>query len=171
MATSSIIKDLPSRQEILHSLDYNPETGIFTWIHPSKYVPWLKGHTAGCVGSGGYIAIKFSGGCFKAHRLAWVIIHGCNPLGVVDHKDGNIQNNRADNLRDLNPSQSAINKPIYANNNSGFKGVRAVRGKWRSVIRASGRRIHLGYYNTVEEGAAAYEAAALIHHGEFRRGA
>jgi hypothetical protein len=89
-------------------------------------------------------------------------IMGCAPSQLVDHEDGDGLNNQRSNLRFATTAQNALNQP--ARNRSGYKGVRLAQdtGKWRAVI-------SLGSFDSPEEAARAYDAAALIHHGEFAR--
>lgn len=35
------------------------------------------------------------------------------------------------------------------------------------VVTLGRRNVHIGNYHTIEEARAAYDAAALIHHGDF----
>ena len=41
--------------------------------------------------------------------------------------------------------------------------------EWQTYIRVDGRAVHLGYFVTREEAAAAYVEAAQRLHGEFAR--
>jgi len=58
---------------------------------------------------------------------------------------------------------------MYCTNTTGFKGVYydARRNKWQAIMCMNNRRIHLGYYSTKEEAAAAYAEAANRLHGDF----
>jgi hypothetical protein len=102
------------------------------------------------------------------------VIAGKKDGHIVDHEDGDGLNNRRSNLRFATASQNQFNKRINRNNTSGFKGVRYAgwaRGesKWRATIFTDGRHKSLGYYPTPELAAAAYDAAAQAHFGEFAR--
>lgn len=84
----------------------------------------------------------------------------------VDHRDRNGLNNRRNNLRAATPSQNNTNsyRPV---NKSGFRGVVAMRKKWRAQIRRDGQRTNLGFFDSPVEAARAYDEAAVRFHGEF----
>jgi len=63
-------------------LSYNPNTGLFTWIKPSKFHPRMQGQVAGSVGTGGYIHIRVDGKKYRAHRLAWLYVYGLPPYAI-----------------------------------------------------------------------------------------
>ena len=87
----------------------------------------------------------------------------------VDHIDHDPLNNRRENLRLATNSENQHNQPKYANNTSGYKGVsfREDRQKWLAQVAVNGKRIHLGYFDTPEAAAAAYDTAAQTLHGTF----
>lgn len=87
----------------------------------------------------------------------------------VDHKNGNKLDNRRSNLRLCSPSQNAGNQKKRSTNTSGFKGVYYFKrdGTWQAQITVAGDKIHIGYFATPEEAAAAYDAEARKRFGEF----
>lgn len=94
----------------------------------------------------------------------------------VDHINGDRLDNRRTNLRVATHQQNLCNRPVHAQNASGFKGVGpwTHSGKyrapvWRARIKVNGKRISIGTYPTAEAAARAYDDAARLHHGEFAR--
>jgi hypothetical protein len=139
-------------------LDYDPETGVFTWKQRRKNC--RVGAIAGSATVRGYIEIKIDGKHHLAHRLAWLHVHGTWPTNVIDHIDGNGSNNAISNLRDVTQSQNAENrKRAHANNKCGLLGVGRSRSKWRARILLYGEELHLGTFDTPEEAHAVYLAA------------
>lgn len=109
--------------------------------------------------------LTFSYKDFVTARVIWLWYYGEWPKGFIDHKDGNPSNNRIENLRDVNCSQSSCNRT--SSNLYGYKGVTTIGNRWRSSIRIDGKRIFLGSFLTIEEAAEAYRQAALKYHGEY----
>lgn len=94
------------------------------------------------------------------------------PSGVeVDHINGNGLDNRRCNLRPATSSQQNMNTRKRSDNSSGFKGVswHTKAGKWRAVISANRKVLHLGYFESPDAAYEAYLAASSQHHGEFAR--
>lgn len=85
----------------------------------------------------------------------------------VDHEDNDKLNNQCDNLRPSTREQNARNVAPRRDNKSGYKGVSWFRYKWASRITIDRKLRHLGYFDTPEQAAAAYNSAALEHYGEF----
>lgn len=90
-----------------------------------------------------------------------------DPKVEVDHRWGNGLDNQRANLRTATRTQNAQNR--LKNKGHLYKGVtwNVKDQKWRAQIRALGKKIYLGSFNTALEAAAAYDAAALKYHGEF----
>ena len=163
-------------------LDYDPETGIFTWkkkprnqfksdrdfnFWNSKYA----GSVAGGKNSKGYIQIKIEKVIYKAHRIAILFTTGTIPNNDVDHIDGDKCNNKIKNLRIANRSQNVANTKVRINSTSGLKCVCWNIGnkKYQARIRVDGASVHLGYFDCPAAASFAYQIAADIHFGEFAR--
>lgn len=157
-------------QVFLHRvLDYDLETGIFTWLVSSGSAK--PGKIAGCYSDDGYIRIRIGGTLYLAQRLAWLYVTGNWPDNQIDHEDGIKGNNSWDNLRDATNSQNQMNRTNAINNQSGYKGVHFcnTREMWIARLQRDNVVYHLGEYETADEAGAAYEVAAKIHFGEFAR--
>jgi hypothetical protein len=162
-------------------LDYNPDTGIFTWRprpldHFKSEIDWKSWNTQHAnemAGSNkkGYSQIQINKNKLLSHRLAWFYFYGEWPTSGLDHINGIKNDNRICNLRLATDSQNSHNVGVKTNNKSGFKGVSFSRekNKWRAAIALKGKTFFLGYYKTPEEAHAAYCAAATKYHGEFAR--
>ena len=95
------------------------------------------------------------------HRVIWAMHTGAWPVEVIDHIDGDTENNSVYNLREVSVAENSRNSKKYDNNTSGFIGVtRTTSGKWQARIGYDGGRICLGSFNTPEEAYAAYRAEA-----------
>lgn len=153
-------------ERLRHLLDYDPITGNFTRRVTSGKA--RAGKPAGSLYALGYVYICVDGVRRGAHRLAWLHYHGVMPPEQVDHINGKKDDNRISNLRLATHAQNNRNRPAQANNTSGFKGVRqTAHGTWNARITVDHQEIHIGNYQTIEEARAAYDAAALMHHGDF----
>lgn len=161
---------IPSVNELREKLDYNHETGAFTWkkLRNSKRI----GETAKCLDVAGYIQISFGTGCVhKGHRIAWAMHYGEWPKGPIDHINGVRNDNRIVNLREVDHQTNCQNVRIgsMVNNSTGILGVHLGQSKtnpFRAKIMFNGKQIHLGGYPTAELAHAAYvEAKRKIHAG------
>lgn len=86
---------------------------------------------------------------------------------IVPLINGDRDDNRIENLRDVTGAENARNRRLQADNATGRTGVTAYpfQGQLRFVarIRVGGKLHHLGYFATVEEAAEARRAAEIKH--------
>jgi hypothetical protein len=166
-------KNALTAERLRELLDYDPETGVFTWkVRTGCRV--RIGQQAGSLRVDGYVFIGLDGGKHLAHRLAWLHVHGEWPPVEIDHVSGVKSQNQLSNLRLATRSQNQRNVGRISTNTSGFKGVTldgkaGPRKPWLAQIKFGRRSVYLGNYATPEGAHAAYCEAAREHHGEFSR--
>lgn len=115
---------------------------------------------------GRYLAKTDSGSeQLHLHRYLMHPPPGC----FVDFRNGDGLDCRRSNLRLLTRQSNRTKSRLSSRSTSGYKGVRRVNRRWRATITVNGKRIHLGYFDTPEEAAEAYNAAARKAFGEFAR--
>ncbi len=105
-----------------------------------------------------------------AHRVIWKMATGTDPR-TIDHINGEGNDNRLVNLREVNHSTNMRNRKLSANNGSGANGVDICNGRYRSRINLEGRSIHIGMFDTLAEAICARKARAAklgftADHGE-----
>lgn len=132
-------------------LDYEPSTGDFTWRVSRGHV--AKGARAGAVGAAGYVYIGINGKTLRAHRLAWLHVHGRWPMEFLDHINGARSDNRIENLREVSNAENMQNIRVIRAK-SGLVGVYwHKRGrKWMASIQVNKKQIYLGLHES-EDGA------------------
>ena len=162
MLTQKFLKDY---------LCYDADTGIFTRAKDIKH--FKTGQILGTRHSTGYIVIRINNKLYKAHRLAWLYVHGEFPDLVIDHINGNGFDNRLQNLREVTQKQNCENQKIHKNNTSGHPGVdwSKAANKWRAKITLNYKTIHIGLFENKDQAIDAYKSfAAKVHtHNAFAK--
>lgn len=154
------------RVRVEELLSYNPETGIFTWRKDRRAVA-KKGDVAGSLDHG-YIRIKLGGRKCNAHRLAWLMVTGSMPAGVVDHINGDRSDNRFCNLRDTTPKVNAQNRRS-ASKDKQFTDVigpsfQTGRRKWLVNVKVDGKSRFVGRFDNLADANEAYVKAKRDFH-------
>jgi len=141
---------------------YNLESGILVWkprnfnsLFANGWNTKYANKEAGVKNSTGYLCVSINQHKFLVHRVIWKLLNGTEPV-IVDHIDGNRQNNKASNLRQADESLSQFNKTL--------KSGRLPRGvqpnKYRFMARLKDK--YLGTYATPEEAHQVYKTAANL---------
>ena len=76
-----------TQKELLENLVYDKDTGVFT-RKISLNTKIRVGDVAGGKDVKGYVCIRVMGKTYKAHRLAWLYVHGKWPENEIDHING-----------------------------------------------------------------------------------
>jgi hypothetical protein len=121
----------------------------------------MLGKVAGTLADG-YINISIDGTVYRAHRLAWLYVHGVFPK-EIDHKNRIRSDNRISNLRVVTRTRNNFNR-------SNVKGYTKRNGKYRAQITYLGKNYSLGQYDTTEEATEAYHTKRREFLGEIDRG-
>jgi hypothetical protein len=90
---------------------------------------------------------------------------------LVDHINGDGMDNRRANLRSATASQNNCNKGAAPGFASQYKGVALISRRksrpWLAQIKKDRKYFYLGYFDSQDDAARAYDTAARELHGEF----
>ena len=159
-------KSNPDKDDFRAILNYNPDTGLFTWKKrpvemfnhykdpktvAKEWNLFHEGKEAFCSKSEtGYLSFGVFGGSFPAHRVAWLITYGHWPKQDIDHINRVTDDNRIINLRDVSRSVNIENTVSYKGSSSRFKNVSWAQQsqKWVATYKLNGKKIYLGSFKS-----------------------
>jgi hypothetical protein len=157
-----------TQDRLKSQINYDPSTGVFTWIAKRKGVK--TGSECGRISKGHhYREISIDNTLYRAHRLAFLYMDGILPTQDIDHVNRIKHDNSWNNLRLCNKSQNSANTGLKISNTSGYKGVvwDKNRNKWRVQIRIKGKKTNLGRFDDLNEAILISEKALKKEFGEF----
>lgn len=169
-------QNLPDPETLHDLLDYDPETGVFTWLerdasyftHEANWKGWntkWAGRRAFTTKTRkGYLTGYLLNVPVYAHRVAWAFVHGVWPEQPVHHINGRCNDDRIANLRLETQSSLSMKFPGGNVSKSGHRGVHWHKesGKWSAMLRRQGKARYLGLFSELEDAIAARKAAELV---------
>ena len=142
-----------TQQELKDALEYNPETGFFTWRENSGH--HIAGGTVAGIIYNNYRMIYFWQKKYRASRLAWFYMTGQWP-NVIDHLNGDTDDNRWCNLRNTTKRGNMQNLRIHREGKL-LGAHRSSRDKkWHARAEINGKVKCFGSFNTEIEAHQAY---------------
>lgn len=129
----------------------------------------LAGEVASWADVRGYRKVAIGKTTVYEHVAIMALLRGQWPNSKIDHRDGDLQNNRPDNLRFCTAGQKrssakhqkvrSLPRNVYASTNP--------KGSFYVQIRKNGVVHYIGFYKDLEQAAEAAKKAHLALHGAF----
>lgn len=156
----------PSIAYLRECFEFDADTGVLRWrARPMHHFNGPHGHrttngrsagkVAGSPSSKGYLQVEINGVSFKAHRIVFALVSGGWPAGEIDHINGNPQDNRPLNLRQVEGFENMANKGMYARNRTGepnisYRAEPHLHARWHVQIVAKGVK-HQAYFRSLDD--------------------
>lgn len=151
--------ELPSVSVLRTLFDYNYQTGVLTRKHNTKGGKGKAGDAVGCPNRFGHLRVKIKDKGYAVHRVIWKWVTGEDPGDkVIDHINTDPADNRWCNLRLVDHSTNCLNSD-RKNKSKVYPGVHMRNGRWVARIGVDYKRIHLGYFPSMEEAIKARKQA------------
>jgi hypothetical protein len=141
---------------------------LFYYKDGSLY--WLKNDKKiSSKGCGRYVSVMVNYKNYMAHRIIYLLHHGYMP-NLVDHIDGNKENNCIENLRKATYSENCYN----ATKRKSITGVKNVtycksRKKFKVQIHNNGKNKSLGYFDDLNDAVIIAEKSRINICKQFAR--
>lgn len=161
---------LPTQEELNRIFSYSEDSGNLFWNHNGQIagseVTFSHGKT--------YIMVFMNGLNYYAHRIIWKMLYNEEPE-YIDHDDGDGTHNWKTNLNKSNKYHNNHNRKLPSNNKSGCPGVTWAKAnkKWKAQIDVYGIRLHLGYFESLQDAIKTRKEAEITYgfnknHGTVR---
>ena len=144
--------------------------GVLIWKTPPKRHPRLLGTVAGHARLNRgkrYWVIKRDRYAVKRAWLIYLAAYLRWPDNLIDHKDGNSENDRIGNLRDATVIENAWNHKKRKRRIDLPMGVRFMEGKYQARLTVNKKQLHLGVFDDAESARQRYLEARKEFYGEF----
>ena len=152
-----------TQARLREALDYDTETGIFTWNISRGCMP--KNKVAGNVNYTGYRRIMVDNTMYLASRLAFMWMEGYFPEHEIDHINRVRDDNRWENLRHVTHMCNVHNSGKSYRNTSSIVGVHwhKYARKWCARLYFKGKNFNLGLHENKTDAAKARWEAEKKH--------
>ena len=156
-------------QERAHEV-FEYRDGNLYWKHrllsrnrPSERAGLLAGVNDGR----GYLKVGIDKKTYYVHQIVFLMHHG-RFAKCTDHADGDVTNNRIENLREASVSQNMFNTKVNTKNTSGVKGVHfnKQKQKWQAKLWVRGKQI-ARVFESFEDAVDFMGLFRELVHGEF----
>ena len=137
---------------------FNYKDGQLFWTKTRKIAGSLK--------KNGYYYVSYKRKFTGLHRLIFLIHKGYLPE-MVDHIDGDVTNNRIENLRAATRNQNGMNSKHYASNTSGYRNVYKNKHSFTVRLKIDGKLKNFGNYEDIEFADLVAEEARAKFYGQF----
>lgn len=124
-----------AQDRVKELFDYNQETGILTRRGVQNYLKYIRRKRD----------IIIDGKLYKTHRIIWLWVYGSFPKYKLKRIDGNKQNNRINNLKELNLGSDTQEIKISEKN------IRYRRGKYLVQMYFNNKHHYIGSFGTLIE--------------------
>lgn len=151
------------------AIAYEPLTGTLTWKHPHG-TKMPAGSLCGYISAQtGYRCIGFNYKSLQAHRVAWAVHTGEAPPPCLDHRNRVRHDNRWDNLRAADRSQSIMNTATRRDNALSERGLcwNRLYARWDARVQMAGV-VHRKQFKDLEDAKVWVKAKRAQVFGEFR---
>jgi hypothetical protein len=160
-----VATSLPATEELHKLFEY--KNGNLYW-RITKSGKAKAGSKVGSVNSAGYLTVGINYKRYLVHRIIWVM-HGNEPVDLIDHINNDALDNRIENLRAANHVINTRNAKLRKDSTSGIKGVswHKQTRKWVGQLWHEHKIYKAGSFDDKDECAAAVRALRESLHGEF----